>query len=615
MTSVESRVSAFLASGLLLLSACGPAAQPAPPTSAPAAKPTEAPKPAAATAPAATTAPAAAKPTEAPKPGATTAPAAKPAAGSPGGRVIIGTFSDVKTFNPILTSDTISDYMSRRIYESLVYFNADTGEPIPQLAEKWEISSDSKTYTFTLRDAKWSDGTPITGDDFKFTAMAVMRSKTTPRRNEFQDIVGAKEFADGTSPDITGITVNGKTITVNLTTPSCVGLSLFGQRAILPKAEFGKYIDGADTSKNLDESAESRGPKLASGPYLFKDWVPNDRVTLSRNDNYWRSKPLLDEVVNKVVPDQTALAAALKTGEIDISNVVNAKDYEDLRRVETLDVKSYPVPSYTYIGWNLLRGGKEFLRSKNVRQAMAYGLNVQQVVDRVYFGQGVAQFSHHPSISWAAPEGLNSYKFDANKAKQLLEQDGWKAGSDGVVAKDGQRLSFEIVTNSGNQAREVLLQVATEQYKQIGIEINPRTESFEALVDRLQKSVDPTYGADGGHDFDAVIIGWSLDVDPDPYSIWHSSQTGTGKFNFVGYRSPTLDKAIEDGRSGACDQASRKKAYDAFNKELNEEQPYNFGLAPNAILAASKRIQGLKQGAWPNQYNGYLYNINEWSLK
>lgn len=621
------RISAGAAVLLLIGSACAPAAQPAAPTAAPAAKPTSAPAAAPTTAPAKPAAPtapaAAAKPTAAPKPAASPAApapttAAKPAAAAKptGGRIIAGSFADVKTFNPVLTSDVQSDYVSRRMYESLVFFNSESGEPIPMLAEKWEISPDAKTYTFTLRNGlKWADGSAITGEDFKFTAMAVMRSKQTPRRNEFQDIVGAKEFADGTAQDISGIRVSGNTVTVELTAGSCVGLANFGQRPIIAKAEFGKYIDPADPAKNLDNAEENRAPKLTSGPFKFKEWIPNDRVTLVRNEQYWRGPAQIDEWVNRVVPDQTALAAAIKTGEIHVSNSLNPKDYEDLRRVETLDVKSYPVPSYTYIGWNQLRGGKEFLREKPVRQALAYGFNVQAVVDRVYFGQGVKQVSHHPAISWAAPQGLNQYDYDVNRAKQLLEGAGWKMGPDQVYAKDGQRLAFEIVTNSGNQAREVMLQVATEQYKQIGVEITPRTESFEALVDRLQKSVDPKYGDEGGHDFDAVIIGWSLSADPDPQSIWHSSNVGTGKFNFIGYKNPELDRAIEAAKTGDCSQPARKANYETFNKILNEEQPYNFGLAPNAILAVSKRIQGVKAGAWPDQYNGLFYNIYEWTIR
>jgi peptide/nickel transport system substrate-binding protein len=190
--------------------------------------------------------------------------------------------------------------------------------------------------------------------------------------------------------------------------------------------------------------------------------------------------------------------------------------------------------------------------------------------------------AHTPPVSAAYDAaGLNQYPYDPAKSEQLLEQDGWRKGADGIYAKNGQKLEFDIYANSGNKNRETLLQVATEQCKQMGINVTPKVESFEALVDRLNKSKDPTYGDQGGQDFDAVILGWSLGTDPDPYSIWHSSQIGTGN-NFVSYKSPDADKAIVDGRQD-CVQADRKTAYSTFNKIVNEDQPYNFGFSQNVL--------------------------------
>src|SRR5207248_5782297 len=125
---------------------------------------------------------------------------------------------------------------------------------------------------------------------------------------------------------------------------------------------------------------------------------------------------------------------------------------------------------------------KEFLQDKAVRQALTYGLNVQQVVDKVLFGEGVKMSAHTPPVSWAYdPGGLKTYDYDPAKAEQLLRDDGWTKGDDGIYAKDGQKLAFSITTNAGNVIRETFIQVAAEQYKQIGADVEPKTESFEAL--------------------------------------------------------------------------------------------------------------------------------------
>ena len=599
--SVGKRVVSALTASLLAITACGPASAPAAPTPAPSA-PTSAPA-------AATTAPAAAvQPTAPLVPAPTAAPAGQP---KPGGRLIYGSFSDAKVLNPVLSDDVGSSDVWGRIYESLTDVNAKTGEPSPRLAEKFEVSPDSKTYTFTLRDGlKWSDGSAFSGEDFKFTAEAVMRSKKTVRKNNFQDIVGAKDFGDGKAEDISGIKVDGKTITVQMAKSFCPALTQIGGFGIIPKSVFGKYLDPKDASKNLDDAPENTNPPLAMGPFKFKEWIPNDHITLVRNDLFFGGPAHLDEWVYKVYPDQTALTAALKTGELD-AGTIEPKDLEDMKRVDTLNFYTWQGLGYTYMGWNELRGGKEFFQSKAVRQALTFGINMDQVIEKILFGQGTKMVAHTPPVSWAYdPSGMNDYKFDPDKAEQLLQQDGWAKGADGTYAKNGQRLEFDIVTNSGNKTRETLLQIAVEQYKQIGVNVNPKTESFEALVDRLTKSKDPTYGDQGGHDFDGVIIGWSLGADPDPYGIWHSSQAGTGN-NFIGFKSDEADKAIEDGRAN-CVESARKSDYLTFNKIVNEEQPYNFGFSENTLYFVGKRFKGVEPGPYSRRA---FWNIEKWSIQ
>ena len=583
------RIVSTVTASMLLLSACGPAGQ-ATPTSAPAAN-----------APAATTAPAA-QPASATNAPAVPVPTTAPAAGQPkpGGRVILGDFADAKTLNPVTVTDVPSDVVTSRIYTGLIAVDPKTGEVGPNLAEKFDFSADGKTLTFQLRDGlKFSDGSPLTGDDFKFTVMATLRSKKTNHKNNVDQIVGAKEYISGGADDVSGIKVDGNNITVTLVNAFCPALNQIGNLNIIPKSVFGKYLDPKDAGKNLDDAPENNAPPVSSGAFTFKEWVPNDHITLVRNDNYWQ-KANIDEWVHKVYPNQDALTAALKVGEVDMAQF-DPKDVQDMQSVSSVQVFKYLNLGYTYIGWNQLRGGKEFLQSKAVRQALTYGLNVDQVVDKVLFGEGVKMVAHTPPVSWAYdPNGMNDYRYDPARAEQLLQQDGWAKGSDGIYAKGGQKLEFSIITNAGNVIRETFIQVAAEQYRQIGINVEPRTESFEALVDRINTSKDPTYGDQGGHDFDADVIGWSLTADPDMYSIWHSNSTHPSENNYIQYKNPDLDKAIEDSRTH-CAQADRKAAIKTANQILNDEQPYNFGFAQNVLLGVSKKIQNINPGPFARQ--------------
>src|SRR5919197_3532128 len=224
--ATRGRIVSTVTASMLVLSACGPAGQ-ATPTSAPAAN-----APAATSAPAAQPAPAT-QATAAPKP--TVAPAAGQA--KPGGRVILGEFADAKTLNPVTVTDVPSDVVTTRIYSALLSVDAKTGDVGPNLAEKWDFSADGKTLSFQLRDGlKFSDGSPLTGDDFKFTVMATLRSKKTNHKNNVDQIVGAKEYIDGTADDVSGIKIDGKNITVTLTNSFCPALNQIGGLNIIPKS-------------------------------------------------------------------------------------------------------------------------------------------------------------------------------------------------------------------------------------------------------------------------------------------------------------------------------------------------------------------------------------------
>ena len=224
-------------------------------------------------------------------------------------------------------------------------------------------------------------------------------------------------------------------------------------------------------------------------------------------------------------------------------------------------------------------------------------------MNKVVFGFGSQIYAHTPPVSWAYDDtGLTKYTRDVNKAKQLLEQAGAKMGTDGVYRwTDGTPMKMRIETNQGNNIRETILQFAQAQYKDIGIQIDPLLESFNALLDRTQP----------GADYEGFIIGWSLGADPDPYSIWHSSQTTKDQFNDVFYANPTVDQALLDNRNGPdCSQAARKKALHTVDQQLNQDVPYTFLFTRDSLTYADKKLQAFD----PNTYST-LWNVEKWWFK
>ena len=171
---------------------------------------------------------------------------------------------------------------------------------------------------------------------------------------------------------------------------------------------------------------------------------------------------------------------------------------------------------------------------------------------------------------------------------------------DDYKAEEMRQPRIHLVDVAAGVIRETLIQIAAEQYKQIGINVEAKTESFEALVDRLNTSKDPTYGDQNGRDFDAYVLGWSQTADPDQYQIWHSSRTHPSESNYVIYKNPDMDKAIEDSRT-QCGQADRKAAFKRASQILNEDQPYNFGFARNILLGVNKKVQAIQPGSFARQ--------------
>jgi len=534
-------------------------------------------------------------------------PGEKPVAG---GRIIEGSSTDIKTMNPILANDSASSVVTGLLFEPLVAQDPKTGEPKPRLAT-WTQSLDGKTYTFEISPkANWTDGKPVIGEDYLTGVKAIGKSKKTPRKSNFADVEGFKDYSDGRVDTISGIRVdsaNPKKVSVSLTKVSCPALLDISNYFILPAQVYGKYV--TSTSKDeIDTAPENARPQVTDGPFKLKEWRQGDQVILTGNENFYRGAPLLEEYVVKVVTDQTILAQQLKTGELTFANIL-PKDLADIERQGNLKVTKYIAPGYTFIGWRQQSPTAPFLSDKRIRQALAYGLNTDAVIKSVLFGEGFKQVQHFLSVSWAYPQsGMNLYPYDPVKAESLIKDAGYAKGSDGIYQKDGARLSFTIVTNADNPSRVSLIQVAAEQYKQIGVEAKPKTEALQGIVDKLV-TANP--------EIEGVSIGWTgLQGDPDPYGVWHSDQIpGPGRqtFGVTLFKSDALDKAIIDGRNpanGDCSIASRKKAYDTVAKILNDEQPYNFGFGANTLATADKSIQNLT----PTTY-GVRYNVNEWWIK
>ncbi len=470
---------------------------------------------------------------------------------------------DVSIINPILSSDTASSAVEGMIFSGLTKVNEKL-EIIPDIAKRWTVSRDGRQYTFYLRDnVFWHDGIKLTSDDIKFTFDSILDPKVNSvRRGDF--------IIDG--EPIRFLTDGPKIFKAVLPKPFAPFLGRIGM-GILPKhVLYGKDINSSSFNQH----------PIGTGPFKFQEWVQSDHVTLVKNAKYYDGEPLLSKIVYKIIPDENSSLIALQAGEVDESGVP-PKDYKRAKNNKKIDVYEYEILQYVFLGLNL---ANPLFQDINVRHALAYATNKDQLVNLIFRGLATPAYGPSSPVAWSYEKDVEKYNYDLAKAAALFEGAGWKLNKDGIREKDGKIFEFTILVNQGNKEREKAAVVIQWQYKKLGIKVNVRTMEWSAI---LRKITDPKLP----REFDSLIIGWSLGIDPDSYSIWHSSQFPNG-LNFINYRSPSVDRLLEEGRI-ETDKAKRKLIYSRIQKEIAKDQPYIFLWYPKAVSAVSKNVKGLSK--------------------
>ena len=533
---------------LVVLAACS---QPAAPTQAPAAQPTQAQK--AAEAPKATEAPKAAAATQAPAaqptqaakaaeaPKATTAPQA--GAGKPGGTLKVGTNQDPVNFDPHLSNATATYRIIELVYDSLLRLN-ERLEIQPSLASEY-TATDPKTYTFKLRKGvKFHNGRELKAADVKYS-IDRMRDPAvaSPRASNFKPIESVE------TPD-------DYTVVIKLSAPYSPLLSILADRtsAIVPK-----------------EAVEANGGKLdktavGTGPYKFTEYVPNTRTRLDKNPDYYiPGRPYLDTIIFQPIPDDTARSTAVRTGAVDFIEYAPPKDLSLFKADSKLAVYGEGNNNVRYLAFNTKV--KPFDNVK-VRQAIAWAVDRGPVIDAAVSGAGTP-LTGGPFLPnyWAGLKDPVYPKQDLAKAKQLLTEAGYP---NGFKAKLKNTPTYSFLGNAGI--------VVQEQLKAVGIEFEIVPLEWSVFLrDYLAK------------DFEAVVSGYSGFVDP------HATLDGTyvtdRQNNFMNYSNKEFD-ALVDKASQVSDQAERARLYQQAGKILADDAPMVFLYAANEYEAAQSYVKG-----------------------
>lgn len=476
--------------------------------------------------------------------------------------IVEGSIGDASNLIPLLSSDSTSHGIASLVYNGLVKYDKDVNI-VGDLAESWKISRGGLVITFHLRKGvKWHDGQPFTARDVLFTYELTIDPKTpTAYAGDFLKVKKAEVLDD-------------HTFRVTYDKPFAPALMSWGSN-IMPK----HLLEG----KDITTSPLSRHP-VGTGPYKFKEWVPGQKIVLISNPDYFEGRPYIDGNIMRIIPDMATMFLELRANGIDRMNLTPlqyTRQTENNLFRKNFNKYRYLSFSYTYLGYNLKN---PLFADKRVRQAIAYGVNKDEIIQGVLLGLGREATGPYKPGTWVYNSNVPTYPYNPGKARELLSDAGWKdTDGDGILDKDGQPFVFEIITNQGNEIRAKCAEIIQRRLGEIGIKVKIRVLEWAAFVnDFINK-----------RRFDATILGWTVPLDPDIYDVWHSSKMGPKELNFISYKNDEVDALIEKGRE-TFDQGARKKYYNRIQEILAEEQPYLFLYVPDALPIIHARFRGVE---------------------
>jgi peptide/nickel transport system substrate-binding protein len=487
----------------------------------------------------------------------------------PGGSMIIGHSSKPDVINPILTSETISINLMNLIFSDLIKFD-ESGTPVPDVAKNWEVSQDGLMWTFYLRDdVRFHDDYPLTSHDVEFTYNAIM------------DPENMSPIADRYSM-IDRIETDGDYIFRVFLKYPFAPLIYRLCRAIAPK----HLLENSD----LHETQFNHKP-IGSGPFKLIDWAEDDTIILEANEKYFhKDRPVLDSLTFKAYPDRESAIKAIAKGRIDIAFSLTSSDliFASGRRA----FRVYPTPGAFYYAviFNL---DDPMFSDIRVRKALDYAIDRESINKNQLKGYGKLCTGPFNTNSWAYNTNVQPNPYNAEMAKKLLEEAGWKdTDGDGILDKNGKPLEFSLTIPNITDSLERLAVAIRAQLMRVGVDIKlvfmdgPKLEkaSFQTALAMITTGLDPDYA----------------------YRFWHSKD---GDVNLSSYNNKTVDELLEEGRRITAPE-KRKDIYHNIHRIIHDEFPFIFLTSGSEFIGSNYRFRNT---ALPSMLP-FLTTIKDWQI-
>ncbi|MBM3118430.1 MAG: hypothetical protein FJ006_02580 [Chloroflexi bacterium] len=529
---------------------------------------------------------------------------------------------DAETLNWILAADATSFSYVGHTLDSLATYDNKFNIQLRCLAKDVEISPDGLVYTVTIRDdLKWSDGSPVTADDYVYTLKNLMFSDwlNYTYKSDWQEEVDGK--AVFVMPEV----VNATTFTITRQAVDPEFVYTIYDLTPYPKYIATKYegdvkaFTQAVEFNNLDYTGNL-------GPYRLKEWNRNDKFVVERNPEYYLGKdvgaPYFDQYIVKLFGTPATRQAALEAGDITYTGI----EPEQANKFRNLpNVKVYTVPSrgYWLLAYNHRANGWEGLKDKTVRQALSMSISKQMISQAILLGFADPAFSFIPATSpWYVEEGLVKYGvnplYDKNKAAEFLYQKGYGVkkddGSIRITNKDGAPLRLVLVVSTGSKPAEDTAFMVRKELVELGIEVEIKLRPWETLLrqyvmNKVPKTdQEPRYNngpeAVSQEPWDLILMGFNTDLlQPSGSHVFFATEGG---LNYMGYSNSEVDALFKRAKSReALDEEVRRQIYAELSRLLSEEQPVDFLVFNRANHGFQKNVMGIEPGI----NMGYNYHL------
>lgn len=489
-----------------------------------------------------------------------------------------GDFAGV--FNPAYWEAT-EDKSVVSMMNSSLSISDDKGEVTDGTATM-EVSEDGLVYTYKLKPDKYSDGSPVKAEDYAnyFKLIA------DPSYDGYQDLTtldikGYKDYHDGDATEIEGVkAVDDSTLQITLNKPYSSARYMGVQAYPISTKHYGDLLKKGEVSKYKELNMVNY---VSNGSYILKKYEEKVAVTLEANPNFYLGEPKTKNLILKVVPIGSELESVV-TGDVDINIYGTAnQDYiDEALSAGFINVQTQSTLGYGYVAMN---HKNPIFQDKKVRQALLYAINRAELIQAVYGEYATAVNVPQAPISWLYDdEGINTYDYDLDKAKSLLEEAGWKNEGD-KLTKDGKQMKIMFSAVTGNPVTEQLIPLMIDAYKQLGIDLQAEYVDWPTLQSKSQNG-----------DFDMFFMAWGLDADPDIRGTYASPDKG-GSQNHIFYSNKDLD-ALFDKASSAVTQEEIKKEYGAIYKLVNEDLPVFPVYERCDLNLYNSRVKGFKSSSY-----------------